>query len=650
MIHYLSTAWSAFVPAIANHLWQSTLFLLLVAAFTLALRYNHARARHALWLAASAKFLLPFAMLVGLGSYFSWSHPATARDFGLYLVINQVAQPFHDSAAAQISQATRLAVAPSFSPAHTLPAVLVAIWFCGFIAILLTWCIRWRRMYQAVRESQQLHHGREFDALRRVLCVGGLRPRIEIRLSSAFLEPGIFGILRPTLVWPAGVSEHLSDAQLDAILAHELSHVRRRDNLTTALHMLVQSIFWFHPLVWWMGARLVEERERSCDQEVLDSGAEPRVYAESILKICEFCLQSPLPCVLGVTGADLKHRIVRIMSHPSTCKLNVPRKLLLLTAAFAVIAVPIAFGLSHGSPMRGQAQSQKDVSHSYQFEVASIKPDKSSAQITRMMFNPAGFNAENIRAQDIVKFAYGVEDNQIIGAPGWLNSDHYDVEAKMDSATADAVHKMNEEDARQARRQMFQALLADRMKLVIHRESREQPLYDLVIAKGGPKLQESKLGDTYPNGIKGPDGVAHSGMMRMGRGEVTGQGLPISSVVRLLTIQLGRTVVDKTGLTGKYDFTLNWTPDESQGGMFRGPGPGPGPGSAAGGAAVGGPTPGGAPVAGGPGAAPATDNSSRDSGPTIFTAIQEQLGLKLESTKGPVEVIVIDHIDRPSEN
>jgi uncharacterized protein (TIGR03435 family) len=325
-----------------------------------------------------------------------------------------------------------------------------------------------------------------------------------------------------------------------------------------------------------------------------------------------------------------------------------------LNGNFSLAVGFLALVVLYSAPGQAQtppaAQPESAPDHSYQFEVASIKPDKTAGGMMRIMFSPGGFNGDNIPIGDLIKTAYGMQDNQIIGAPSWLNSDHYDVEAKMDGETAEAVHKMNEEDARHARQQMLRALLADRMKLVIHRETREQPLYDLVVAKGGPKLQESKPGDTYPNGIKGPDGVAHGGMMRMGSGEVTGQGLPISGLARLLTMQLGRTVVDKTGLTGKYDFTLHWTPDESQGGMFRGPGPGPGPGSAAGGAAAGGPAPAGAPVAGGPGAAPPTDNSSRDSGPTIFTAVQEQLGLKLESTKGPVEVIVIDHIDRPSEN
>ena len=121
------------------------------------------------------------------------------------------------------------------------------------------------------------------------------------------MEPGVFGIARPVLAWPAGISQRLNDAQLEAVLAHEVCHLRRRDNLTAALHMLVEAVFWFNPLVWWVGARLVEERERACDEQVLLLCAEPQAYAESILKVCEFCVQAPLECVAGVTGVHYRN-------------------------------------------------------------------------------------------------------------------------------------------------------------------------------------------------------------------------------------------------------------------------------------------------------------------------------------------------------
>src|ERR1700722_9067815 len=107
------------------------------------------------------------------------------------------------------------------------------------------------------------------------------------------MEPGILGIVRPVLIWPQGISEHLPDPHLRSILVHELWHVHRKDNMAAAMHMLVEAAFWFHPAVWWVGAQLVEERERACDEQVLGLGNEPSVYAESILKACKFCIESP---------------------------------------------------------------------------------------------------------------------------------------------------------------------------------------------------------------------------------------------------------------------------------------------------------------------------------------------------------------------
>ena len=305
-------------------------------------------------------------------------------------------------------------------------------------------------------------------------------------------------------------------------------------------------------------------------------------------------------------------------------KLKFGRKLLLSVAGVMALAVPALFGLPQATQSPAAAQDQS-ASHSYEYEVASIKPDKSGTNMIRLMYSPGGLNATNSTVRMLINTAYGVEDNQLSGGPSWLNSEHYDIEAKMDSATADALHKLSEDEGRLARQQMLQALLADRFKLAIHRETKELPVYSLVVDKNGLKIQEAKPGDTYPNGIKGPDGKGGAGMMMMnGRGSLTGQGVQIANLVRVLSRQLGRSVVDKTGLTGKYDFALKWTPDESQGAMLRAPA-------------------GGQPGAGG---APPPDSS----GPSIFTALQEQLGLKLESQKGPVEILVIDHVERPSEN
>ena len=344
----------ALLTAIANHLWQSTLFAGLAALVALALRKNHARVRYQLWLAASLKFLIPFALLIRLGGHLTTPYRPAETQPAFYFLIRTVSQPFTQ---------TRSLTA-SLLP--LLPGILASLWLCGFVTVIvLTW-LRWRRVTVAMGDAQLISQGREVDALRRLERIAGLRKPIAFCISPRSLEPGIFGIIRPVLLWPAAISQRLRDAHLEAILAHEVWHVRRRDNLAAAIHMVVEAIFWFHPLVWWLGARLIEERERACDEEVLRLGNPPQVYAESILKTCEFCMGSPLPCVSGVTGADLKQRIVRIMTPDSAMKLTLARKLLLGAMAIGALAGPLLVGLVKAplvnaeSPQAGAAPAPRN--------------------------------------------------------------------------------------------------------------------------------------------------------------------------------------------------------------------------------------------------------------------------------------------------
>ena len=328
---------SAFGTAMVNHLWQSTLFALLAGVSILALRKNQARIRHHIWLAASLKFLVPFALLVNAGSWLAKLNGSSDSQPGFYFVLQTMSQPFR-----QASYSHGLLAA---SLLRWLPGMVAILWLAGFVTVIGLWCVRWRRVAAAMRGSVQVSHGREAELLHRVEKSAGIRRPISLRSSQTSLEPGIFGIIRPVLLWPAGISERLEDAHLEAILAHEVQHVRRRDNLAAAMHMVVEATFWFHPLVWWLGARLVEERERACDEEVLRLGNPPEIYAESILKTCEFCVASPLACVSGVTGADLKHRMVRIMTQRSVDKLGFLKKLLLVAMGTGAVTAPIVAGL-----------------------------------------------------------------------------------------------------------------------------------------------------------------------------------------------------------------------------------------------------------------------------------------------------------------
>ena len=134
----------------------------------------------------------------------------------------------------------------------------------------------------------RLEQGREAEALERRGANEACPARIELLRCDASIEPGVLGVFQPKLFWPNQLSDRLSDAELESLLAHEVGHVSRRDNLTALMHVAVETLFWFHPAVWWVGARLVSERERACDEEVLQMGTDNRSYAEGILKVCSF--------------------------------------------------------------------------------------------------------------------------------------------------------------------------------------------------------------------------------------------------------------------------------------------------------------------------------------------------------------------------
>jgi uncharacterized protein (TIGR03435 family) len=290
---------------------------------------------------------------------------------------------------------------------------------------------------------------------------------------------------------------------------------------------------------------------------------------------------------------------------------------LLLAGSLAVFAPSVLGQTTAASGRAAQPDVTADVKVPA-FDVVSVKPNKSAGGMIRVMAKPDGYSASNVSLKMLIQFAYGIREDLISGAPSWGDSARFDIDAKVAGSDVEALKKLSPEQ----RRLVLQPLLADRFKLKIHTETKQLPVYEIILAKGGSKLKEATAGDTYANGIKGPDGAGREGMMRFGPGQLTAQAVPMTSLANMLSQQLHRTVIDKTGLTGKYDLELNWTPDQGADPMFKGA----------------------------DSSQQRADPPPESSGPSIFTAVQEQLGLKLQSAKGPVETIVIDHVEMPSEN
>jgi len=583
--------------ALTNHLWQSTIFALAAALLTLAFRKNRANVRYALWLAASLKFLVPFALLIALGTNLSQLLPtrnAAPEMTGpaISQTIVQIAQP--------VSEAFSFAPVQQHAT-NWLFLALIAVWGCGFFAIGVMRFRAWRHIRAALRSSTPID----------------IPVAVEVRSAPGLLEPGVVGIFRPTLLLPEGILESLTPSQLEAVLAHELAHVRRRDNLTAALHMLVEAIFWFHPIVWWIGARLIAERERACDETVLSLGKHPRDYAEAILNVCKIYVESPLVCVSGITGASLKKRIHAILADRIAANLNFAKKSLLIIAGAAALALPLFVGMIDTPLLRAQSASADKP----RFEVASVKPcvagdvgfgGRGGGGNPGPQWSPGRLTVTCQPAWFFITRAYIVyADGQqhglamvdittpVEGAPSWLKAERFTINAEV-PGNASQEMMMGP---------MMQSLLEDRFRLKLHIDSKEVPAYNLVVAKGGPKLPQTdnsfcRRMDPNNRGQRiGPQNAPNCTMQF--------KGISMADFVGLLRPFMDRPIIDRTRISGKFDIQMVWVPDNPN--LF-------------------------------PNAPDQPDV------PSIPVALKEQLGLELVPAKGFQQTIVIDHIEKPTPN
>lgn len=694
--------WNAtWTVTLAHHFWQSTIVCVVLWLLTVMLRRNAARMRFRLWLLASVKFLLPFGLLVTAGETLSARRVAPAAETFFSVVMEgPAARPEKPLARPYVASPSNSAVAvePAVEKkSRSVAWLLVTLWFAGSMAIAGVWLRRWARLRTMVRRGTPLPK------------MAGL----QVVMVESDAEPGIFGIFRPVLVLPQGVTGNLTPAQLEAIVEHELCHVRRRDNLTAAVHMFVSAVFWFHPLVWWIGRQLIAEREAACDEAVLESSHSALEYAEGILNVCKFYLEVPMACVSGVTGADLKKRIAHILSGEMTKKLDVARKLVLSAAGILSVGMPVAFGVLHASRSYAQAIAKQNIDDTWQgtlhvqkdlrivlkiakvpdgslnssfysidqgaqslpiketlfqggelklnveaidgtyngkmspdgttitgdwkqgdsshplilvratpetawaipepppkvppmatdadpsFEVATIKPTDPAFKGKGFGGPPRRFQTRGTTLNDLIMFVYSVNTKQVVGAPSWAESDRFDIT----TGQPDAPGAPSEEQVRT----MMRKLLEARFGLKFHKEKKEMSAYVLSVAKDGPKLTKSDADANAPHAFfftkLGNLTVRNSTMDDFANG--------MQSAV------FDRPVVNHTGIEGRWNCSLKWTPDETQFQVFG---------------------------------VKIVPNEAADAPPPIFTAIQEQISLKLDAAKAMVDVMVLDHVDKPSEN
>ena len=601
-----------YMVPLANHLWQSTLFAVAVWLVILTLRKNRAAVRHSLWLAASVKFLVPFSLLATIGSQFRWE-TAPIPPSPVSTIVGTFGQPFSVTSTSPVPPRT-IPVPPS----SRFPTVILGVWVCGVAASLLGWSIRWRQVRQAVRSATP----------------SNVNGPLRVMYGPELFEPGVFGIFKPVLLLPKGITHHLSPAQLEAVLAHEQSHVRRRDNLCMAIHMIVEALYWFHPLVWFIRARLIEEQELACDEEVLRLGTEPAVYAESLLKVCEFYVQTPLTCVSGVTGPDLKKRVGRIMRNQIGENLNRWRKLALAAGVMAALVLPVLAGMANMSPMRTQAsQNRNRPAATPAWKVVSIRPCEPRPAGQRgggkPIFSPGGINLACSTVESLIHLAYvllwdgqgisptwDVRGSTIEGGPSWISSDRYTVDAT--AAVVPSPTMMSGP--------MLQALLEDRFKLRVHWETREVPVYALRVAPGGPKLQPftegscslfpdvksimmlTLLGERLPQLAPGEKRCRHLATSAGPAVTLDADGITLDEFAGML--QLDLRVINKTGISGRFNFHLAYAHSTPPNDSGRAP----------------------------------------ELYPLIFTVV-DQLGLKLEPSQGAYgEVLVVDSVEKPIEN
>lgn len=398
--------------ALLDHLWQSTLFCGGVWLLMFGLRKNAAALRHWLWTLASIKFLLPFSLLYSLGSL-ARLFPAQANQpdfFGDAL-----------SAAAPVLSPTRtlsLPVSAVAAEGPGLEVLLFGAWIIGASLVLLHWFSAWS-VAEKISRAAKPAPGAPPDAW----------------ITDADIEPSAARVFKPVVLLPAALLGKLTTPQLQAVLAHEREHIARHDNLKANIHRVVEALFWFYPLVWWIGRRMLEERERACDEAVIDAGHDPADYAAGILAVCSHCrvhakaslARGPLA---AATAGNLTQRIHEILVAARPRSLGFIKAVVLSASTLVVATVPVFAGAFDDALHRYDLlRRQANALGSAQVSLTPAAPG--GPPVRTVTVNGDRVVIRNSSLRDLVALAYGVESWRIVGFDSLLDDSHYDVLARL---------------------------------------------------------------------------------------------------------------------------------------------------------------------------------------------------------------------------
>jgi beta-lactamase regulating signal transducer with metallopeptidase domain len=344
-------------PLLANHLWQATLFSLLAFGAAALLTRAPARARYFVWLVAMTKFALPSALLFFLAAGTGLDpHSLPLRELRAEsgaLAVSPLLSPVTHTSPSPLSaeQAARetgpsdsTKAEPSRGGGGRVSGLLACLWLAGCAVLALSWFRKSRGLSSLLKKGVEVTSGREAEALRRVRSWFGMRRSVRLIVTPAVSEPGVWGVWRPVVVLPEGVSEGLDDDELEAVFMHELSHIERWDNLAGNFQRALCCVFWFHPVVWMIDRRLLAEREQACDDLVVRRGGANEVYANGIAKVCRYCMGWEVAGLAKVTGSDIKKRVERIITRRAGQRMSLPQATILAALSVGALTISLAAG------------------------------------------------------------------------------------------------------------------------------------------------------------------------------------------------------------------------------------------------------------------------------------------------------------------